>query len=145
MSDIINSCVFFCQVDACDSTAENTVSVEVTKFIENEVVVEILPEKTEEKANDAENEEANDKDDESESNSGQSTVDVSSSQHCISTSINAEEVAEPVSQFVHAAPHKYRSLSESSGIELVSTVLRMMKVVNFFACFSASVSVLLFV
>jgi hypothetical protein len=120
-------CILFCQVDACDSIAENAVSVDVTKFSENEVVVEISPEKTEKKANDAENEEANDKDDESEWNSGESTVDVASSQRCISSSINTEEVAEPVSQFVYATTHKYRSLSESSGIELVSTLLMMME------------------
>jgi hypothetical protein len=133
VSDIINGCVIVCQIDACGSTAENTVSIEVTKFSEDEVVVEISPEKTEKKENGAENEEANDKDYESESNSGESTVDVASSRRCTSTSVGAEEVVEPVSQFVHATPHKQRSLSESSGIELVSTLLRMMKYVNFVA------------
>jgi len=124
----------FCQIDACDSTAENTVSIEVTKFSENEIVVELSPEWTDKKENDAENEEANDRDDESEWNNGESTADVASSRHRAGTSIDTEEDSEPVCQFVHVAPHKYRSLSESSGIELVSTPLRMMKVVNFFAC-----------
>jgi hypothetical protein len=147
VSDFNNICVTFCQIDACDSTAENGVSIEVTKFSENEIVVEISPEGTEKKENHAENEEAVDKDDESESNSGESTVDVASSQHCTGTSIDTEEDSELVSQFVHATPHKYRSLSESSGIELVSTLLRMMKVVNFFlyACLPVSISLLLFV
>jgi hypothetical protein len=122
VSDFINSCVIFCQIDACDSTAENAVSIEVTKFSENEVVVEISPERSEKKENDAESEEAFDRGDETESNGGESTVDVASSQHRTSASIDTEEDAEPVSQFVHAAPHKYRSLSESSGIELVSAL-----------------------
>jgi hypothetical protein len=100
------------------------VSIEVTKFSENEIVVEISPERTEKEENDAENEEAFDKDDESESNSGESTVDVPSSQHRTGSSIDTEEDSEPVSQFVHAAPHKYRSLSELSGIELVSTTVK---------------------
>jgi hypothetical protein len=121
VSDIINRCViFFCQIDACDSTADSAVSIEVTKFSENEVVVEISPEKTEKKENYAENEEAFDKDDENESSNGESTVDVASGRHCSGTSIDTEEDAESVSQFVPATPHKYRSLSESSGIELVS-------------------------
>ena len=127
----------FCQIDARDSTAENTVSIEVTKFSENEIVVEISPESTENKESDAESEEAIDRDDESESNNGESTADVASSQRRTGTSVDTEEDSEPVSQFVHAAPHKYRSLSESSGIELVSTLLRMLKVVNFF-CLLAS-------
>jgi cobalamin biosynthesis protein CobT len=134
VSDIINSCLIVCQIDACDSTAQNTVSIEVTKFSENEVVVEISPEKTEKKENGAENEEADDdKDDESESNSGESTGDVASSRHCASTSVDTEEDDEPFSQFVHATPHKHRSFSESSETELVSTLLSMMKYVNFFA------------
>ena len=123
MSDIINRCVIFCQIDACDSTADNAVSIEVTKFSENEVVVEISPEKTEKKGDAGENEEAFDRDDETGCSNGQSTVDVASSQHCSGTSIDTEEDAESVSEFVHATPHKYRSLSESSGIELVSTLL----------------------
>jgi hypothetical protein len=136
----------FRQIDACDRTAENAVNIEVTKFSENEMVVEISPERTEKNENVAQNEEAFDKDDASESNSGESTVDVASSQRCTSTSIDNEEDSEPVSQFVHAAPHKYRSLSESSGIELVSTLLWVMKVVNFLPPrFPASVSLLLFV
>jgi len=126
--------VTFCQIDACDSTAENAVSIEVTKFSENEIVVEILPERTKNEENDTENEEAIDIDDESESNNGESTADVASSQHRTGTSVDTEEDSEPVSQFVHAAPHKFRSLSESSGIELVSTLLRMMEVANFFTC-----------
>jgi hypothetical protein len=142
VSDIINSCLIVCQIDACDSTAQNAVSIEVTKFSENEVVVEISPEKTEKKENGSESEEADDKDDESESNSGESTGDVDSSRHCTSTIIDNEEDDEPFSQFVHATPHKHRSFSESCGIELVSTLLSMMKDVNFFAslfhfiCFS---------
>jgi len=112
------------------------VSIEVTKFSENEIVVEISPGRTEKKENDAENEEAFDRDDESESNSGESTVDVASSQHRTGSSVDTEEDSEPVSQFVHATTHKYRSLSESSGIELVSTLLRMMEVVNFFFLFA---------
>jgi len=145
---MINTCETVCQIDACDSTTENAVSIEVTRFGENEVMVEISPERNEKKASNAENEEAVNKDDETESNSGESTVDVPASPHCTGTSIDTEKDAGPVSQFVHATPHKCRSLSESSGIELVSTLLRlMMKVVNFFwpACFPASVSLLLFV
>jgi hypothetical protein len=122
VSNIINRCIIFCQIDACDSTADNAVSIEVTKFSENEVVVEISPEKNEKEEDVAENEEAFVKDDETESGNGESTVDVASSQHCFGTSIDTEEDAESVSQFVHATPHKYRSLSESSGIELVSTL-----------------------
>ncbi|GFG36024.1 hypothetical protein Cfor_07916 [Coptotermes formosanus] len=106
------------KIDALDSTAENAVNIEVAKFSENEVVVEISPEKTEKKENYAGNEEGNDKDDESETNNAESTVDVASRQHCTNTSIDTEEAAEPVSQFVQTASHKYRSLSESSGIEL---------------------------
>ena len=107
-------------------------SIEVTRFSDSEIVVEISPERTGKKENDAENEEAFEKDDESESNSGESTVDVASSQHRTGTSIDTEEDSEPVPQFVYATPHKFRSLSESSGIELVSALLKMMKVGNFF-------------
>jgi hypothetical protein len=133
VSDIINNFVIFCQIDALDSTAENTVNIEVAQFSENEVVVEISPEKTEKKENYAGNEEDNDKDDESETNNAESTVDVASCQHCTNTSIDTEEAAEPVSQFVHTASHKYRSLSESSGIELVSTLSRIRQGFNFLA------------
>jgi hypothetical protein len=105
------------------------VSIEVTRFSENEVVIEMSPEKTEKKENNA----ANDTGDESETDRAESTDDVASYQHCTNTTIDTEEAAEPVTQFVHIAPHKYRSLSESSGIELVSTLLRMMKVFNFFS------------
>ena len=123
----------FCQIDAYDNTAENAVSIEVTKFSENEIVVEISPETTEKEEDDAENEDAFDRDDESESNNGESTADIASSQRRTGTSIDTEEDSEPVSQFVLVTTHKYRSLSESSGIELVGTRLRMVIVVNFFA------------
>jgi hypothetical protein len=96
------------------------VSIEVTDFCRNEVLIEISPDKMEKNEDDNGNEEANGEDDESETNSGESTVDVASSQHCTDTRTDTEDAAEPPYQFVHSAPHKYRSLSESSGIELVS-------------------------
>jgi hypothetical protein len=94
------------------------VNVEVTKFSENEVVIEISGDKMNEKEHDA-GDKVNDA---SEANGAESAVGVTSSQHSTNTSIDIYRNAESVSQLYdgHTAPQKYRSMSESSGDESVS-------------------------
>jgi hypothetical protein len=99
--------------------------VEVTKYSEDEVVIEISPDKMNKKEDDAGDEDDDvddDHDNESKTSGAKSVVGAASSQHCTNTNVDICHNAEAVSQlyYVHAAPYKYRSLSESSGDELVS-------------------------
>jgi hypothetical protein len=92
-------------------------NVELTKFSENEVVIEIRRDKMNKKEQDA----GDNEDDESKASGTGSLVSIASSQHCTNTSTDISHNAEPVSQLrdCHKAPQKYRSMSESSGDESV--------------------------
>jgi hypothetical protein len=104
---------------------ENDVIVEVATCSENEIVIEISPDKMNEKDDGAGDEDDNDDDDDDSENKtcgAETEVGIASSQHCTNRSTDNFHNAEPVSQLhgVHTTSQKYRSMSESSGDEFVS-------------------------
>jgi hypothetical protein len=116
---VINVYYYF-QIEALNNTTDNDMNVEVTKFSEDEVVIEISQDKMNKKEHNAGGDD--DDDDESEANDTESVVGVTTSQRCTNTSTDIYHDAEPVSQLHdgHKVLQKYRSMSESSGDESVS-------------------------
>jgi hypothetical protein len=94
-------------------------TVEIAACNENEVVIEISPDKMNKKDDSAGDE---DDDSESKTHGAETAVGVTPNQHCTNTSIANCHNAEAVSELhdVHSASQKDRSMSESSGDEFVS-------------------------
>jgi hypothetical protein len=96
-------------------------TVEIAACSENEVVIEISPDKINKK-DDGAGDEDDDDDIESKTHGAETAVCVTPTQHCTNTSIENCHNADPVSELqgVHTGSQKYRSMSESSGDEFVS-------------------------
>jgi hypothetical protein len=96
-------------------------TVEIAARSENEVVIEISPDKMNKK-DDGPGGDDDDDDSESKTHGAETAVGVTPNQHCTNTSIENCHNADPVSGLhgVHTSSQKYRSMSESSGDEFVS-------------------------
>jgi hypothetical protein len=94
-------------------------TVEIAACSENEVVIEISPDKMNKRDDDDEDD---DNETESKTCGAETAVLVTPNQHCTNMSNENCDNAEPVSELhgIHTASQKYRSMSESSGDEFVS-------------------------